>query len=434
MDRWRSPRLRLFCIAVSGIVLASLVLPGCRREADPESTLSPSGGVAPLTDRTLASIPSFAPLVKRVRPMTVNINSRFKPRLLRGAASRRHYPPGFQAMPQDQDAEDPMERFRRFFGDPPAPEEREVEGLGSGLYIGDGFVLTNNHVVSVEDPGSRKFRPMDDIKVITDQTAADGSREYPAKVVGTDPKTDIALIRIEGEHVKALKGAVLGDSDELEVGDQVIAIGEPFGLEATVTSGIISAKERTVNPETPYADFLQTDASINPGNSGGPLFNLKGEAVGINTAIIGGANNIGFAVPISLVKQILPQLKEKGRVDRGYLGVLLAPITQDMAEELKLESKKGALVAAVEKGGPAAQAGLRPGDVIVSVEGKPTNDPTQLTRAVGQHQPGSTVRLEVFREGKKLDVQVKLAPRPDEAEVSRRMQRDRLPSGRRPRP
>jgi len=147
--------------------------------------------------------------------------------------------------------------------------------------------------------------------------------------------TDIALIRIEGEHVKALKGAVLGDSDELEVGDQVIAIGEPFGLEATVTSGIISAKERTVNPETPYADFLQTDASINPGNSGGPLFNMKGEAVGINTAIIGGANNIGFAVPITLVKQILPQLKEKGRVDRGYLGVLLAPITQDMAEELK---------------------------------------------------------------------------------------------------
>jgi len=326
-----------------------------------------------------------------------------------------------------------MERFRRFFGGPPAPEEREVEGLGSGLYIGDGLVLTNNHVVSVEEPGSRGFRPMDDIKVVTDQTAPDGSREYPAKIVGTDPKTDIALIRIEGEHVKALKGAVLGDSDELEVGDQVIAIGEPFGLEATVTSGIISAKERTVNPETPYADFLQTDASINPGNSGGPLFNMKGEAVGINTAIIGGANNIGFAVPITLVKQILPQLKEKGRVDRGYLGVLLAPITQDMAEELKLESRKGALVAAVEKGGPAAQAGLEPGDVIVRVDDKPVNDDAQLTRAVGQHQPGSTLKLEVVREGKKVDLQVKLAQRPDEAEVSRRM-RERLPSGRRPRP
>jgi len=363
MDRSRSSRLRLLCIGVSGVVLASLALLGCRREADrvPESTPSPAAAVTPLSDRTFASIPSFAPLVKRVRPMTVNINCRFKPRRLRGAASRPHYPPGFQSTPQDQDAEDPMERFRRFFGDPPAPEEREVEGLGSGLYIGDGFVLTNNHVVTVEEPGSRGSRPMDDIKVITDQTAPDGSREYPAKIVGTDPKTDIALIRIEGEHVKALKGAVLGDSDELEVGDQVIAIGEPFGLEATVTAGIISAKERTVNPETPYADFLQTDASINPGNSGGPLFNLRGEAVGINTAIIGGANNIGFAVPISLVKQILPQLKEKGRVDRGYLGVLLAPITQDMAEELKLESRKGALVAAVEKGGPAAQAGLKPG-------------------------------------------------------------------------
>jgi len=221
MDRWRSPRLRLFCIALSGIVLASLVLPGCRREADTEFTLSPAAGVAPLTDRTLAPIPSFAPLVKRVRPMTVNINSRFKPRLLRGAASRPHYPPGFQAMPRDQDAEDPMERFRRFFGSPPAPEEREVEGLGSGLYIGDGLVLTNNHVVSVEDPGSRKFRPMDDIKVITDQTAPDGSREYPAKVVGTDPKSDIALIRIEGEHVKALKGVDIDVND----GEIVALIG-----------------------------------------------------------------------------------------------------------------------------------------------------------------------------------------------------------------
>jgi serine protease Do len=435
MDGSRSSRLRFFRIGVSGVVLAALVLPGCRREADrvPESTPPPSAAVAPLTDRTLASIPSFAPLVKRVRPMTVNINSRFKPRLLRGAASKPHYPPGFQSTPQDEDAEDPMERFRRFFGGP-APEEREVEGLGSGLYIGDGLVLTNNHVVAVEEPGSKGFRPMDDIKVITDQTAPDGGREYPAKVVGTDPKTEIALIRIEGEHVKALKAAVLGDSDELEVGDQVIAIGEPFGLEATVTAGIISAKERTVNPDTPYADFLQTDASINPGNSGGPLFNLKGEAVGINTAIIGGANNIGFAVPISLVKQILPQLKEKGRVDRGYLGVLLAPITQDMAEELKLESKRGALVTAVEKDGPAAQAGLKPGDVIVRVDDKPINDGAQLTRAVGQRQPGSTLKLEVVREGKKLDMQVKLAQRPDEEEVSRRMQRGRLPSGRRPRP
>jgi serine protease Do len=367
--------------------------------------------------------------------MTVNINSRYKPRLLRGAASRPRYPPGFQAMPQDQDQEDPMDRFRRFFGGPRAPDEPEVEGLGSGLYIGDGLVLTNNHVVTIQEPGSNEFRPMDDIKVVTDQTAPDGGREYPAKVVGTDPKTDIGLLRIEGEGVLALKPAVLGDSDALEVGDHVIASGEPFGLEATVTSGIISAKERTLTPDTAYADFLQTDASINPGNSGGPLFNLKGEAVGINTAIIGGANNIGFAVPMSVVKQILPQLKEKGRVDRGYLGVLLAPITQDVVEEQKLPSKKGALIAGVERGGPAAQAGLKPGDVIVNADGKPVNDPTQLTRAVGLHQPGTTVKLEVVREGRMFDVQVKLAPRPDEAEVSRRaQQREGLPSGRRPRP
>src|SRR5467141_2180620 len=255
-----------------------------------------------------------------------------------------------------------MERFRRFFGGSPAPEEREVEGLGSGLYIGDGFVLTNNHVVTVEEPGSKGFRPMDDIKVTTDQTAPDGSREYPAKIIGTDPKTDIALIRIEGEHVKALHGAVLGDSDEVEVGDQVIAIGEPFGLEATVTAGIISAKERTVNPDTPYADFLQTDASINPGNSGGPLFNLKGEVIGVNTAIIGGANTIGFAIPIAVVKQILPQLEKNGRVVRGFLGVQPQPITQDMVDSLGLKSTQGALLADVVKGGPADKAGVKPGD------------------------------------------------------------------------
>jgi serine protease Do len=441
MDPSRSSPLRAFCIAVCGIVLASpLGLLGCRREADraPESTAPPTAAAvtlaAPSSDRTLPSIPSFAPLVKQVRPMTVNINSRFKPRLLRGATSRPHYPPGFQAMPQDEGAEDPMERYRRFFGGPRTQQEPVTEGLGSGLYIGDGFVLTNNHVVTIREPGSSEFRPTDDIKVITDQTAPDGGREYPAKVVGTDPKTDIALLRIEGENVKALKGAVLGDSDALEVGDHVIAIGEPFGLEATVTSGIISAKERTLTPDTAYADFLQTDASINPGNSGGPLFNLKGEAVGINTAIIGGANNIGFAVPMAVVKQILPQLKEKGRVDRGYLGVLLGPITQDMAEELKLESKRGALIAGVEKDGPAGQAGLKPGDVVVSADGKPIHDPTHLTRAIGQHEPGSALKLEVVREGKKLDVQVKLAQRPDELEVSRRMQRERFPSGRRPRP
>src|ERR1700682_4017274 len=231
MDRSRSAPCRIFCLAVSGMVLASqLVLPGCRRAADraPESTTAPSttspaaaadAPVAPSTDRTLPSMPSFAPLVKRVRPTTVNINSRFRPRALRGVASRPHCPPGFQATPQDQDAENPMERVRRFFGGPRTPEEREVEGLGSGLYIGDGLVLTNNHVVTVEEPGSTGFRPMDDIKVVTDQTAPDGGRGYPAKIVGTDPKTDIALLRIEGEHVKALKAAVRGASDAVGVGD-----------------------------------------------------------------------------------------------------------------------------------------------------------------------------------------------------------------------
>jgi serine protease Do len=439
-----NPSRPLILPAFAAITGIALLGSGCRGQADrpPESQtgITPAAAsalpAAASGDRTLGPMPSFALLVKQVRPAAVNINSRFRPRLVRGASPRPYaYPPGLQALPDEEEEEDPMGRYHRFFGDPRfrSPEQREVQGLGSGLYIGDGLVLTNNHVVTVREPGSTQFRPMDDIKVITDQTASDGSREYPAKIVGTDPKTDIALLRIEGEHVKALKGAALGDSDALEVGDHVIAIGEPFGLEATVTSGIISAKERSLSPDTAYADFLQTDASINPGNSGGPLFNLKGEAVGINTAIISGANNIGFAVPMSVIKQILPQLKEKGRVERGYLGVLLQPITQDIAEELKLDSRKGALIAGVEKDGPAAKAGLKPGDVVVRADGKPLNDASQLTRAVGDHPPGSTVKLEVVREGKRFEVQVKLAQRPDEAEVMRRgMQQEQVPRGRRP--
>src|SRR5206468_9161292 len=179
-----------------------------------------------------------------------------------------------------------------YFGQP-MPNEQERGGLGSGFLIGDGLVLTNNHVVEVQDesrPG--KYRPMDEIKVITDESAPGGAREFGAKVLGNDPKSDIALLKIDGKDVGSLKYATLGDSDALQVGDYVIAIGEPFGLQATVTSGIISAKERALGPGSVYSDFLQTDASINPGNSGGPLFNLRGEVIGVNTAIIGGANTI----------------------------------------------------------------------------------------------------------------------------------------------
>src|SRR4051812_44642924 len=308
-----------------------------------------------------------------------------------------------------------MERFFRYFGQP-SPNDQERRGLGSGFLIGEGLVLTNNHVVEIQDesrPG--KFRPMDEIKVITDETAPGGAREFSAKVIGNDPKSDVALLKIEGKDVDKLKYAALGDSDSLEVGDYVLAIGEPFGLQATVTSGIISAKERT-QFGGPYSDYLQTDASINPGNSGGPLFNMKGEVVGINAAIISGANTIGFAIPINVVKQILPQLKQTGHVSRGFLGVQPQAITADMVDNLGLKSTKGALIADVVKESPADKAGVKPGDVVVALNGRPVNDNNQLTRDVGVIPPGSNVKLDVVRDGKQRSVDVKLAERPDEQE------------------
>jgi len=386
--------------------------------AAPPAAQPPQGQLTPL--------PSLAPLVKQLRPVVVNINSRFKPRR---ATARRGLPPSRPRTPfeqgpggpgddsEDGDQQDPMERFFRFFGGQPTPDDQERHGLGSGFLIGNGMVLTNNHVVQIQDPGSNKFRPMDDIKVITDETSPVGAREYVGKVIGNDPKSDIALLKLEGEHVNELKGAVLGDSDALQVGDYVVAIGEPFGLQATVTSGIISAKERALGPNSVYSDFLQTDASINPGNSGGPLFNLRGEVIGVNTAIIGGANTIGFAIPIAVVKQILPQLEKTGRVSRGFLGVQPQPITQDMVDTLALKSTQGALLADVVKGGPADKAGIKPGDVVVSLNGKPVTDANQLTRDVGAIPPGQTVKLEVIRDGKARQVEVKLAERPDETET-----------------
>ena len=435
-------RITLLCAFALGSLATVVALPVAFSGRDHQKDLAPDAQAALSAAPTpanaappavqppqgqLTPLPSLAPLVKQLRPVVVNINSRFKPRR---ATARRGVPPARPRTPFDQgpgddgedggDQQDPMERFFRFFGGQPTPDDQERHGLGSGFLIGNGMVLTNNHVVEIQDPGSNKFRPMDDIKVITDETSPVGAREYVGKVIGNDPKSDIALLKLEGEHVGELKGAVLGDSDALQVGDYVVAIGEPFGLQATVTSGIISAKERALGPSSVYSDFLQTDASINPGNSGGPLFNLRGEVIGVNTAIIGGANTIGFAIPIAVVKQILPQLEKRGRVMRGFLGVQPQPITQDMVDTLGLKSTQGALIADVVKGSPADKAGVKPGDVVVSLSGKPVTDGNQLTRDVGTIPPGQTVKLEVIRESKPRQVEVKLAERPDETETTAR--------------
>jgi len=441
----RRPRITLLLAFALGSLATVVALPialsgrdrqkELARDAQAAPIASPAAALSALADSTppaqaapgqLTPLPSLAPLVKQLRPVVVNINSRFKPRR---ATARRGLPQARPRTPFDQqgpgeegddDQQDPMERFFRFFGGQPMPDEGERHGLGSGFLIGNGMVLTNNHVVEIQDPGSNKFRPMDDIKVITDETSPVGAREYVGKVIGNDPKSDIALLKLEGEHANELKGAMLGDSDALQVGDYVIAIGEPFGLQATVTAGIISAKERALGPGSVYSDFLQTDASINPGNSGGPLFNLRGEVIGVNAAIIGGANTIGFAIPIAVVKQILPQLEKTGRVARGFLGVQPQPITQDMVDTLGLKSTQGALIADVVKGSPADKAGTKPGDVVVALNGRPVTDANQLTRDVGAIPPGQTVRLEVARDGKTRQIEVKLAERPDERETTAR--------------
>ncbi len=419
--------------ALAAIVALPLVSSCEHRVADNSLLAADAQAAAPApstgeTVRQVGPMPSLAPLVKQLRPVVVNINSRIKPRnprisqRLPQGHPRLRTPPDDEDNNDDEDSQDPMERFFRFFGQP-APNEQERHGLGSGFLIGDGLVLTNNHVVEVPDesrPG--RFRPMDEIKVITDETAPGGAREFSAKVIGNDPKTDVALVKIDGKEVDKLRYASLGDSDALEVGDYVVAIGEPFGLQATVTAGIISAKERT-QFGGPYSDYLQTDASINPGNSGGPLFNMRGEVVGINAAILSGANTIGFAIPINVVKQILPQLKQSGRVSRGFLGVQPQAITADMVDNLGLKSTKGALLADVVKDSPADKAGLKPGDVVVALNGKPVNDNSQLTRDVGVIPPGNSVKLEIVRDGKTRTVEAKLAERPDEQEQSGRTPR-----------
>jgi serine protease Do len=306
--------------------------------------------------------------VKRVKPSVVNISTTT---LVKGPDLYDRF--FGQANPfRDFFGED---FYERFFGDMPQREFKQ-RSLGSGFIIDrDGYILTNNHVV--EKAQSIKVRLSDE-------------KEYDAKVVGRDPKTDIALIKINTRQ--NLPVAPLGDSDSLEVGDWLIAIGNPFGLEHTVTAGIVSAKGRVIGAG-PYDDFIQTDASINPGNSGGPLFNLNGEVVGINTAIVSGGQGIGFAIPINVAKELLPQLKTKGRVVRGWLGVMIQKVTPEIAKGFGLKESEGALVSDVMEGSPAEKAGIKRGDVIVSYNGKRIKEMDQLPKLVGTTEVGKKVKV-----------------------------------------
>jgi len=340
-----------------------------------------------------ACLPDFADLVEKVQPAVVNIwTTRRVSTVITPFDDPDLLPPPFRDF------------FRRFFPDQPPRRRQEFKqySLGSGFIIdSDGFVVTNNHVV----------QEADEIKV----TTADG-RSFDVEVVGKDPKTDLALLKIKGKG--PFPYLSFGDSDTLRVGEWVIAVGNPFGLSHTVTVGIVSAKGRTIR-QGPYDDFIQTDASINPGNSGGPLLNVRGEVIGVNTAIFsrtGQSAGIGFAIPSNLARYVVQEIKTHKRVARGYLGVIIQPVDETIARAMGLPEPKGALVSQVNPNTPAEKAGIKAGDIIVKYNGAEIHRFNELPVKVSTTPPGSKVTLEVIREGKPLTFTLTLAELPENIE------------------
>jgi serine protease Do len=350
-------------------------------------TAAPTAAAAP------GGAPSFADLVERVGPSVVNI---------RVTKVEKMTGPD---LPEGFGPDSPFGDFmQKFFGGqmPQMPRERKARGAGSGFIISkDGYVVTNNHVV-------------EDATEVTVTLA--NKKEYKAKVIGRDPKTDVAVVKIDPKE--PLTAASLGNSDSLRVGDWVMAVGNPFGLSNTVTAGIVSAKNRVIGAG-PYDDFIQTDAPINPGNSGGPLFNLKGEVVGINTAIVPNGQGIGFAVAVNTAKELLPQLQSKGEVTRGYMGVNIQDVTPELAKGMRLKETKGALVAGVSKGSPAEAAGIKPGDVITGFDGKDVADVSHLPMLVAATPVGKSVPVKILRDGSEQTVNVTVARMPGEKTASK---------------
>jgi len=336
---------------------------------------------------------SFSDIAAAVRPGVVNIQV---------VKKVKNVGFGFRNSPGNPFGENnPFGDFFGPFWEGNLPKSFEQRGVGSGFVMSrDGYVLTNNHVV--EDAEQIKVK------------LANG-KEYEGKVVGRDPKTDLALVKIEG--ASDLHPLKLGNSDDLKVGSWVVAIGSPFGLEQTVTAGIVSAKGRVIG-SGPYDNFIQTDASINPGNSGGPLINMKGEVVGINTAIIASGQGIGFAIPINMAKEIAPQLQEKGHVTRGWLGVSIQEVTPELAKSFDLKEKKGALVSQVASGSPAEKAGIEQGDIILEFDGKEVSNSQDLPRIVASTPVGKAVTLRILRNGKVIDRQVKVGELEEKVEVA----------------
>nr|WP_176511016.1 MULTISPECIES: DegQ family serine endoprotease [Pseudomonas] len=341
------------------------------------------------------ALPDFTTLVEQASPAVVNISTKQKLPDRRVASGQM---PDLEGLP-------PM--FREFFErnmpqqprSPRGDRQREAQSLGSGFIISsDGYVLTNNHVVADAD---------EIIVRLSDRS------ELQAKLVGTDPRTDVALLKVEGKDLPTVK---LGDSEKLKVGEWVLAIGSPFGFDHSVTKGIVSAKGRTL-PNDTYVPFIQTDVAINPGNSGGPLFNMKGEVVGINSQIFtrsGGFMGLSFAIPIDVAIDVSNQLKKDGKVSRGWLGVVIQEVNKDLAESFGLDKPAGALVAQVLEDGPAAKSGLQVGDVILSMNGQPIVMSADLPHLVGTLKADEKAKLEIIRNGKRQTLDVTIGAMPDD--------------------
>jgi serine protease Do len=328
-------------------------------------------------------LPNFSALAKQVQPGVVNIRT-VKSTKEGGPVFRHFFGNPFGNRDPNRDP----------FGEGGPGREFKQRSLGSGFIVDrDGFIVTNNHVV--ENADQIKVRLSDD-------------REFDAKIIGRDNKTDLALIQIEG--AKDLSPLKMGDSEKLEVGSWVLAVGSPFGLEQTVTAGIVSAKGRFIGAG-PYDDFIQTDASINPGNSGGPLLNMNGEVIGINTAIVAQGQGIGFAIPVNLAQNIIAQLKERGSVTRGWMGVGIQDLTPELAQYYGLKDLKGVLVTQVFPGDPADKAGIQTKDVIIAVDGKPVGTSRELSSAVAGMAVGKEVPVKILRDGKEQVLKVQLSER-----------------------
>jgi serine protease Do len=390
---------------VAGLGAAALFgVPNVMRQAD---LLGTPAHAQNLTDKVqqLAQKPvGFADIVEKVKPSVISVRVKMERPASSGPSDQDlPFPPG-----------SPFERFFRRFGMPNSPNGKEViTGQGSGFFISaDGYAVTNNHVVENAE----------NVTVTTD----DG-KTHTAKVIGTDPRSDLALIKVDGDNFPYVKLS----ENAPRVGDWVLAVGNPFGLGGTVTAGIVSARGRDIGAG-PYDDFIQIDAPVNKGNSGGPTFDVDGNVIGVNTAIFspsGGSVGIAFAIPADTVKSVIAQLREKGSVVRGWIGVQIQPVTPDIAESMGLKQATGALVAEPQPNSPAAKAGIAAGDVITAVDDAPVKDARELARRIGGMTPGTTIKLAVIHQGETKTISLTLGTLPNEKQASAAPSDREIPDG-----